>query len=139
MNNRKVFGGLVFGAMVLCASRVTPAHHSQVMFDGSRDVQVSGIVRTFEWGNPHVWLWVTVLDAKGSSTNYAFEGTSPGEMTRRNGWTRNTVSTADKVTVKYHPFKNGNNGGRLEAVTLADGRVLHVEGGLPPSKTRSAQ
>jgi hypothetical protein len=102
------------------------AHHSYTMFDASRTALVTGTVRSLEWMNPHVWLWVTVTDEKGTTAPYAFEGTSVGEMMRRSGWTRNTVRPGDKVAVKYHPFKDGKDGGKLDAVTLSDGRTMSV-------------
>ena len=104
--------------------RWTPAHHSYAMFDFSGMSRVSGAVRTFEWSNPHVWLWLTVVDDKGAASDYAFEGYSIGEMMRKLGWTKSTVTPGDRVVVSYFPFKDGKNGGRLSKVTLPDGRTL---------------
>ncbi len=111
------------------------AHHSYSMFDLSKQSKVTGTIRALEWSNPHVWLWVTVVDEKGAPANYAFEGTSIGEMSRRNGWSKSIVSFGDKVTVNYAPFKDGKNGGRIRTVILADGRALGADAGQRPSPT----
>jgi hypothetical protein len=63
---------------------------------------------------------------------YAFEGTSINEMSRRSGWTKNIVTAGVKVKVKYLPFKDSRNGGRIVTVTLGDGRVLDADGGYHP-------
>ena len=125
--------GWVYGvsASAIFAVSSAAAHHSYSMFDLSKQSQVSGAVHTLEWGNPHVWLWITVTDEKGVATLYAFEGTSPGEMSRRSGWSRSIVSSGDKVTVMYAPFKDGKNGGRIRTVTLPDGRTLGAASGPP--------
>ena len=63
-HGRKIVSGALCGALLLFASRSTPAHHSGVMFDHSSQKQVTGTVSNFEWTNPHVWLWITVVDDK---------------------------------------------------------------------------
>jgi hypothetical protein len=133
--NRKTAAVALCGMVALIAARSTRAHHTFVMFDLAKQSQMSGTVRDLEWANPHVWLWLTMTDENGTPAIYAFEGTSINEMSRRSGWTKSIVTSGDKVTVKYAPFKDGRNGGRLIAVTLGDGRVLNAESGvhLPPA------
>jgi uncharacterized protein DUF6152 len=126
----------VYGVLILLASHVAMAHHSYVMFDMSTQKKIAGTVHALEWTNPHVWLWVAVLDDRGNRTLYAFEGLSPGEMNRRNGWTKGSVLRGQAVTVEYHPFKDGRHGGRLGTVTLPGDRTLHVSSGIlsvPPA------
>jgi len=118
--------------LALLIARPTTAHHSYSMFDVSKQNSITGTVRNFEWSNPHVWLWIAVMNANNEANLYAFEGTSINEMSRRSGWTRNTVVSGDKVSVKFAPFKDGRNGGRIQAVTLADGRTLDADSGFHP-------
>jgi hypothetical protein len=132
LTNRKLAAGALCGVLALIGTRPTPAHHSNVMFDVSRQLQVSGTVRNLEWANPHVWLWLIATNESGEATTYAFEGTSINEMSRRSGWTKNIVTVGEKVTVKYKPFKDGRSGGHLDAVTLSDGHVLDADRGYHP-------
>ena len=127
---RNVLSGALIGTLSFFASGSTLAHHSYAMFDLASERQVSGAVRNFEWTNPHVWLWITVSDEHGTPGIFGFEGTSPSEMRRRSGWTKNTVSIGEKVTVKYHPLRDGQRGGRIVSVTLANGRTLDASSGV---------
>jgi hypothetical protein len=130
--------GVLYAALAIMGPAAS-AHHSYSMFDTSRQLQVSGAVRVLEWGNPHVWLWVTVTDKQGTPALYAFEGTSPGEMSRRSGWTKSIVSSGDTVIVIYTPFKDGKNGGHIKSVTLPNGRKLDASPGPPPPTPQEGQ
>ena len=118
---RTVVVAILFGVIAMPSSW---AHHSFAMFDMSRPSDVTGTVHSLEWTNPHVWLWVSVTDDKGASVLYALEGLSIGEMMRAHGWTKSTMKAGDKVAVKYFPFKDGKTGGKLNQVTLTDGRTF---------------
>jgi hypothetical protein len=102
------------------------AHHSYAMFDQTRKVTVQGTIRSLEWANPHVWVWVDVADDKGGSAPYAFETNAPSELSRFFGWTRRSLAAGDRVTIDYSPLKSGRNGGALRTITVADGRVLRT-------------
>ena len=59
-----------------CRSRVaaripagsTPvlAHHSYAAFDRDKEVTLSGVVKEFQWNNPHAWIQIMVVDEKGA-------------------------------------------------------------------------
>src|SRR4030095_5152532 len=50
------------------------AHHSFAMFDNEKTITVSGVLKEFEFVNPHCWLHVTVVDPEtGKSAVWAFE------------------------------------------------------------------
>jgi hypothetical protein len=109
-------------AAVAVALLVGPAyaHHSFAMFDANKTENVTGTVKEFEWINPHVWLHVAGVQA-GKSVSWSFEAGSPGQLTA-SGWKSDTVKPGDKITVAFHPLKDGSYGGQLLEVTLADGR-----------------
>jgi hypothetical protein len=124
------------------------AHHSFAMFDRTKKVSVTGTVRTFEWSNPHVWLWINSVNGKGEQEVWGFEGAAPGEMARLRGWTRNTFVKGDKVIVEAAPLKDGRTGGSMGKVTRPDGTVIGGTGGeglgngaqpgTPPAKAPAA-
>ena len=115
-------------ALLLGTGVPVVAHHSFAAFDQSREVTVKGRVAEFQWTNPHAWLVVKGKTANGPDEEWSFEMISPSVL-RRNGWTRNSLKSGDKVTVTANPAKNGARFGLMLAVLDAEGRP--VGGELP--------
>ena len=99
------------------------AHHSFAMFDPEQLITQAGTVKEFEWTNPHVWLHITAPDASGKTVEWSFEMQAVAQATS-GGWKADTVRPGDKVSVEFHPLKDGSRGGELVAATLPDGRRL---------------
>jgi hypothetical protein len=109
------------------------AHHSFAMFDYQKEVTVDGIVREFQWTNPHCWIRLIVADSSGKEVEWNIEGQSPNGLVR-NGWTRDSIKTGDKAIVVVHPLKDGSPGGSVVRVSV-NGQTL---GGLGPGAERPA-
>lgn len=107
------------------------AHHSFAMFDTSKQVDLAGTITRFEWTNPHTFIWVAV-EKEGKVENWAIEGQSPNYLSRR-GWSRNSLKPGDKVTVSISPLRSGDTGGMFQKITLADGKVMTMQGESPPA------
>src|SRR5688572_348671 len=113
---------------VACAALLmgTPsvAHHSfSAMFDGSKPLEVSGVVTRLEWKNPHVYFYVDVKGQDGKIINWACETNGPGGLIRQ-GWKRDSLKEGDRVTVNGYPAKDGSKTMDARRVTLADGRRI---------------
>ncbi len=55
------------------------AHHSRAPFLLDETMQVEGVVTEVNWGNPHLYLEVSVLSDQGGEHLWTFEGHSvPG-------------------------------------------------------------
>ena len=108
------------------------AHHSFAMFDNTRTETITGTVYTFEWSNPHAWLWIDVDDGKGNDVKWGFEAAAPSEMSR-SGWNKRILTPGEKVTVEYRPLKDGRPGGSLGKVTKSDGTVIGGRGPGSPA------
>lgn len=107
------------------------AHHSFADFDRTKQLTMTGVVREFQWNNPHTWIQVVVTDDKGRKTEWGFECGSPNMM-QRTGWKRTTLKTGDRVVVVGNPLKNGKTNALLVKITLPDGRVLGPGDAPPP-------
>jgi hypothetical protein len=112
-------------AIVMCLAAVAPApaHHSYAAFDRTRQVTLTGVVKEFQWNNPHAWIQIVVTDERGRQAEWGLECGSPNMMART-GWKRTTLKPGDKVVVVLNPLKNGRSNGSLVKITLPDGRVL---------------
>ena len=117
---------LAVGALALGPASVL-AHHSTTMFDHSKTMTISGTIVELRWVNPHVSLSVngTVKDSEEAGV-WVMEMTSPGNLVRAGGWTRNAVKPGDKVQVDFSPLRDTSlKGGALKKLTnLETGQVL---------------
>jgi hypothetical protein len=96
------------------------AHHSfAAEFDGTKPVQIHGVVTKVEWTNPHTYFYVEVENAAGEVEEWAMEMGSPNGLMRR-GWTRNTLEIGTEVIVKGTQARDGSFKGNAQAVILAE-------------------
>jgi hypothetical protein len=99
------------------------AHHSFAMFDTTKCLTMSGTVRKFEWGFPHTWIWINVVNKQGTVDAWGFEGEPPADLSR-SGWRKTSLKKGDAVTVQYSPIRDGQKAGAFANVRLPDGSVL---------------
>ncbi len=120
------------GAAAIAAMTVPAlAHHSFAMFDAEKTITMDGVVKEFEWTNPHVWLRVMVNDQGGMARQWALEMGAPGQQSRI-GWKPDSLKPGDKVTVTIHPLKDGSRGGQFMSAVLPNGQTLG-DGGRRPN------
>ena len=114
-------GGIAAGISTVAA------HHSTTMFDHSKTLTIDGTVVELRWVNPHVSLSVDgkIKDSEDSGV-WVMEMTSPGNLVRAGGWTRNAVKAGEKVQVDFSPLRDTSlKGGALKKLTIVDtGQVL---------------
>ena len=116
-------------AVALLLALPSAAHHTATVFDRSKPIVVSGVIREFRWSTPHAWIFVEVPRAEtglGATVldQWAFEG-APISVMVRNGWKSSSLRAGDRVRVLAAPRKDGTNGGEFLSVTLTDsGKVL---------------
>ena len=113
---------IIAGAALVIATPAV-AHHSFAMFDASKNLTMTGVVKEFEWTNPHVWIHVVVPDDKGVAREWGFEMQAIAQD-MAGGWRPDSVKPGDKVSIEFHPLKDGTRGGQLVSAILADGKKL---------------
>jgi hypothetical protein len=120
---------LTLVTLSLLAASVGPiaAHHSTVPFDSTRQTTLTGIVKEFDWTNPHTWIWINVPNDKGGVDLWGVEGMSPNYLGRR-GWTKNTIKPGEKITIVGRPMKDGSKAAMFMSATLANGKVMTQSG-----------
>jgi hypothetical protein len=114
------------------------AHHSFAAFDRTKQVTLTGVVRAFQWTNPHAWIQIVVTDDQGREIVWGAECGSPNMMART-GWKSTTLLPGDRVTAVVNPLLDGQPNGALVSVTLADGTVLGPGDAPPPRPLGSSQ
>lgn len=113
-------------ASTLCLSALPAlAHHSASDFDETKTVTVSGVIKDFEYTNPHSWLVIDVVGAGGKVTTWSFEAGGPAALLRV-GIKKSDLPVGTSVTVTGHPMRNGSPAGSLMRAVLADGKVFSM-------------
>ena len=115
-------------ALCIVAGMAPPAlaHHSFAMFSLQEEKSLTGTVEKFEWTNPHTFIWLDVVKG-GATERWGIEGMSPNFLERR-GWTKNTLAIGDKITLTFHPLKDGSTGGSFVKVMLPNGKEMNMFG-----------
>jgi DNA/RNA endonuclease YhcR with UshA esterase domain len=113
-----------FLAAALGCALPLSAHHSFAAdYDASKPVTLTGRVTKIDWMNPHVRFYLDVEDASGTVTNWVFELGSPNTL-MRSGWTRNTLTVGERITVQGCRAKDSSNQGNATGIRSSDGKVL---------------
>jgi hypothetical protein len=99
------------------------AHHSfAVFFDGDKTVTINGVVKDFEFANPHGLIELLVL-TNGKAENWRVETNAP-VLLRRRGWTKDSIKVGDKITIEGWAARDGSNYLRLRKALGADGAPI---------------
>lgn len=110
------------------------AHHSNGMFDMTKELEITGTVKAWQYMAPHSWLQVITTGPDGKNVVWSLEGGGPSALT--NYLKKDSFKAGDKVTVKTNPMRDGRPAGTLGTVTLADGTVIknpYLGGGAAPA------
>ena len=121
----------VFATVILLASTSAEAHHSAAMFEPKKEVTFEGVVKEFQFTNPHSWLLVDVTNKDGSVTTWGFEAEGPTALLR-NGVRPADFKSGTKLTITGRPMKDGRPGALWRKAVRADG-VEFYPGGRPVS------
>ncbi len=115
----------VLAATLVLAAPVS-AHHSDAGVDMESTVTIEGTVKEFAWRNPHVYVIVESLQS-GEPVDWEIQ-MGPVHTSTRRGWTRDSLSPGDQVSIQANVFANGRPYGLLRSLEK-DG-LLVGEGGL---------
>ncbi len=107
-------------ALLALSPLVVEAHHGVSMFETEKEITVTGVVKEFQYTNPHSWLLVDVTSKDGSVTTWGFEAEGPGVL-MRNGIRKSDFAPGTKLTVTGHPLKNGQPAASWIKAVRADG------------------
>jgi Family of unknown function (DUF6152) len=100
------------------------AHHSfEGVYDGSRTVDVEGVVKAFRLVNPHATMTLEVTNDKGRKELRTVEFDGRLNLTV-GGWTPEIIRPGEHVTVHGNPARAGNGRVWFLSLTRADGTKL---------------
>jgi hypothetical protein len=124
-------GVLTLAGVVALLAGQAAAHHSFAMFDPGLLVTKAGTVKEFEWTNPHVWIHIMAPDEAGKTVEWSFEMQAIAQATS-GGWRKDIVKPGDKISIDFHPLKDGSRGGELVSAMMPDGKKLLAQAARLP-------
>ena len=111
----------VVAMAVMALSGTSSAHHSSTMFEEQKTITVEGVVKEFQWTNPHSWLLVDVTDKNGKVTTWGFEAAPPSTL-QRAGIRPSQLPVGTRVTMTGRPMKDGRPAAIWVLAIRADGK-----------------
>ena len=118
----KTAGAISIACGLFAGISTVTAHHSATMFDHAKSVTLTGTAVELRWVNPHVSLLIKgVVDGSNEEEEWLMEMTSPGNLVRAGGWSRNAVKPGDRLVVDFSPLRDtSSRGGALKKLTIVD-------------------
>ena len=86
------------------------AHHSAVVFDVSKNIEITGTTTLFTLRNPHLILNMEVTNEEGEVELWRLEGQGISAM-QAMGFGRGSINVGDEITVRMNPLRSGAPGG----------------------------
>jgi hypothetical protein len=132
-NNTLGWIGLAGLGILLCGTPMY-GHHAFSAFDMSKTITLTGVVKEFQWINPHSWIQMIIASASENAVEWSIEMSSPSGLVRQ-GWKPKTLKPGDKITLTIHPLRDGRSGGSFVSGILADGTRM---GGSPTGQPQTS-
>ncbi len=137
MRSRHLVPAVVIG--VLFGGVHALAHHSFAPhFDSSKPVSIAGTITQYEARNPHSYVHISAVDENGRTREYVCESHGVTQLSR-NGITPQVLKVGTRIRVTGSQSRHSPYMCFFDAVELADGRTLSVNGprGATPAAAAS--
>src|SRR5262250_2621992 len=108
-------------ALLALSPLVLEAHHGVSMFETEKEITVTGVVKEFQYTNPHSWLLVDVKNNDGTVTTWGFEAEGPSTLTRA-GIRKSDLMPGTEITITGHPMRDGRPAAAWIKAKRGDGK-----------------
>src|SRR6187401_1293265 len=131
---RGLFGVLLALAATALLEGPASAHHSQAMFDTTREVLFEGTVVRFDWKNPHMYLIVETKGPDGKPVLVEGEGLAITQALV-DGLRREALMPGTPVVMRANPGSGAGKQVRILDVTTQDGEIHPFYASSPRDRT----
>ena len=119
----KITGSVAVATLMLMGWQVSFAHHSTVGQIEEESIEISGVVKEFQFKNPHSWIQVMVEDENGEQVEWSVEWLIPNILMRQ-GYNPSTFKAGDEVRVRMRQHVSGSPMGEFDGAVKADGSIV---------------
>lgn len=124
-----------FLAMLLLIAPAIEAHHSHSIYDLENEIRLEGVVTSFQWTYPHVYIEVETADGDDRRA-WTVEASPPAGLSGR-GWSASSLVSGDRVMITANPARNLERRHVLGiSVIKDDGSLLSLSGNEPTAPSR---
>src|SRR5215510_12445629 len=107
------------------------AHHSQAgIFDSRKTIEVTGVIKSVSWRNPHGQILLSVKDEKGVETIWDAE-TASISILRNRGVDGSPVHVGDRVTIAGSASMRARPEILARSILLPDGNEFNFGSATP--------
>lgn len=122
--------GLALVTLFSLAAVVTAHHSTAAIYDGSRTIEVTGVVDAIHWQNPHGRLLLSARDASGKTVQWDIE--MPATVVLRIlGIGQDFIHVGDRITVAGAPARRDPHAMNGRNVLLSSGYELAFGANVP--------
>ena len=124
---KRVFVALCMTAGLLAVSGALLAHHSAAgLFSPDVERIITGTVKQWLFVNPHPAIVMDVKNGQGEVETWRIQFPATAGLSRRFGWTRNSIKPGDAVKIHGNPYLDDRKVMFPLVVTLPDGKGYTV-------------
>jgi hypothetical protein len=119
--------GLLFACSLIFVSIVPAyAHHSASSeYDVQKTIQLTGVLTSFEWINPHARMHIAVRDDKGVVSNWDINYAGLSKL-RLMGFGKENLVVGQTYRIIINPAREGRHAGLINILYLPDGKVFRM-------------
>jgi len=124
--------GVAFSSAALLSVPATGfSHHSRANFRFDTVLELTGIVTSHEYQNPHTFLTLEMTTEAGEVQEWLLAANSVSNL-RRGGWDADTFAIGESVVVRGNPDRDANKHLMYVDVVMKSDGFVYRSGGLAP-------
>jgi hypothetical protein len=113
---------LLLSFVVVSFAGTASAHHSQAgLFDSSKTIEITGVVKAISWRNPHGRITLAVADDKGKVVDWDAETASISVLRNRGVDGEGVINVGDTITIAGAAPRRNTPETLAQSVLLASG------------------
>ena len=119
----------LLGLLALAACPVLAHHSTAAIYDTSRTIEISGVVESFHWRNPHGLIVLAVEDENGATVHWEVETQGVSILRNREMYHEDIIGVGDRITIAGAPARRNVPELNASSILLRTGYELPFEFG----------
>jgi hypothetical protein len=117
---------IVTALALTLTSGLAAAHHSFAVYDIDNKISRTGVLKKFEFKNPHIKIVLDAMLEDGSKETWVIESMNPRRWDSFD-YPRDFIKVGDKVTLLGWPARDGKDEMALSAIVTDKGELVVIE------------